>query len=86
MEHCTACSGPLKLIAVTEHATVIEKILTHLNLNTPPPPRAPVRYGPNDEAELYWNPVMPINALGRSCKRGEKDAIARREVRELIPK
>ncbi len=63
LEHCPRCSGPLKLIAVIEQAAVIEKILTHLNLNAHPPPRLPARYDPKDEAELYWNPATPIPAM-----------------------
>jgi hypothetical protein len=57
LEHCPICNGPLKLIAVIEQPAVIEKILTHLNLNAHPPPRTPARYDPADEAGLYWNPA-----------------------------
>ena len=37
------CGGTLKIIAVIEEPTVIERILTHLGLCAQPPPRAPVR-------------------------------------------
>jgi hypothetical protein len=57
LDHCPTCNGPLKLIAVIDQAAVIEKILAHLNLNAHPPPRAPARYDPADEADLYWNPA-----------------------------
>jgi hypothetical protein len=48
---------------VIEQAAVIEKILMHLNLNAHPPPRAPARYDPQDEADLYWNPATPIPSV-----------------------
>ena len=37
IEHCQACGGKLKIIAV------IERILTHLGLAAQPPPRTPAR-------------------------------------------
>lgn len=60
LEYGPTCNGPLKRIAAIEQAAVIEKILTHLNLNAHPPPRLPARYDPADEADLYWNPATPI--------------------------
>ena len=42
IEQC-ACGGKLKLIAVIEEPTVIEKILKHIGLDPQPPPRAPAR-------------------------------------------
>ncbi len=42
IEQC-ACGGKLKLVAVIEEPTVIEKILTHLGLSPQPPPRARAR-------------------------------------------
>ncbi len=43
IEHCPACGGKLKVIAVIEEPAVIERILTHLGLAAQPPPRAPAR-------------------------------------------
>ena len=63
LEHCPTCNGPLKRIAVIEQAAVIEKILTHLNLNAHPPPRIPARYDPADEADWYWNPATPAHSV-----------------------
>jgi hypothetical protein len=42
IERC-ACGGKLKIIAVIEEPSVIERILTHLGLCAQPPPRAPAR-------------------------------------------
>ena len=42
VERCQ-CGGKLKLIAVIEEPTVIEKILKHIGLDPQPPPRAPAR-------------------------------------------
>ena len=42
IEQC-ACGGKLTLIAVTEQAEEIEKILLHIGLDTQPPPRAKAR-------------------------------------------
>ncbi len=36
LEHCPNCGGELKIIAATLERAVIEKILTHLGLQTPP--------------------------------------------------
>ena len=46
IEQCPHCGGQLKLIAAIEEPAVIQRILTHLGLAAPPPPRAPaVRVG-----------------------------------------
>ena len=42
IEQCQ-CGGKLKLIAVIEEPTVIEKILKHIGLDPQPPPRTPAR-------------------------------------------
>jgi hypothetical protein len=42
VEQCQ-CGGKLKLIAVIEQPTVIEKILKHMGLDPQPPPAAPAR-------------------------------------------
>ena len=42
IERC-ACGGKLKLVAVIEEPSVMEKILTHLGLSPQPPPRAKAR-------------------------------------------
>ena len=40
MQHCPNCGGgELKIIAAILEPPVIEKILTHLSLDTQPPPR-----------------------------------------------
>ena len=39
--HCPHCGGQLKLIAAIEEPAAIARILTHLGLAAPPPPRAP---------------------------------------------
>ena len=41
LEHCPNCGGELKIIAAILEAPVIERILTHLGLQTRAPPRAP---------------------------------------------
>ena len=43
MAHCPNCGGHLKIIAAILEQPVIEKILTHLSLQTRAPPRAPAR-------------------------------------------
>ena len=43
MEHSPNCCGQLKIIAVILEAPVIEKILTHLGLQTCAPHQAPAR-------------------------------------------
>src|SRR5262245_24594161 len=40
VEHCPNCGGALKIIAAIDDPPVIAKILTHLGLPSPPPPRA----------------------------------------------
>ena len=39
IERC-ACGGKLKIITVIEQPDVIARMLTHLDLSAPPPPRA----------------------------------------------
>ena len=58
LESCPKCGGPLKIIAAIEQANAIHKILTHLGLQAHPPPRAPARYDPEQEADLYQTPAM----------------------------
>jgi hypothetical protein len=44
MQHCPNCDdGELKIIAAILERPVIEKILAHLGLEQPPPPKAPAR-------------------------------------------
>ena len=43
IEQCPHCGGQLKLIAAIEEPAAIQRILTHLGLAAPPPPRAPAR-------------------------------------------
>ena len=43
LEHCPNCGGALKIIAAILEQPVIEKILTHLDLQARAPPRAPAR-------------------------------------------
>ena len=43
MEHCPNCDGQLKIIAAILEQPVIEKILTHLGLQSRASPRAPAR-------------------------------------------
>jgi hypothetical protein len=67
---CPRCGGRLRLLALIEHARVVERILRHLGLPTdraePQPARAPPRrawryYHPNDKweppagAAKYWS-------------------------------
>jgi len=40
---CPQCGGTLTLLAAIEEPTVIAKILSHLGLPTPAPPKAPAR-------------------------------------------
>ena len=40
---CPQCGGPVTLIAAIEDPAVIVKILSHLDLPTRAPPRAPAR-------------------------------------------
>ncbi|VAX05763.1 hypothetical protein MNBD_GAMMA19-522 [hydrothermal vent metagenome] len=53
MEKCPNCGGPVKVIAKIEEASAIKKILTHLGLSPHPPPKAPARYDPFAEADIY---------------------------------
>ena len=43
IERCPHCGVQLKLIAAIEDAAAIARLLTHLRLAAPPPPRAPAR-------------------------------------------
>jgi hypothetical protein len=43
IEHCPNCGGALKIIAAIEDPPVIVKILSHLGLSTPAPPRLPAQ-------------------------------------------
>ena len=43
LQHCPNCGGELKIIAAILEQPVIEKILTHLDLQARAPPRAPAR-------------------------------------------
>ena len=43
MQRCSNCGGGLKIIAAILEQPVIEKILTHLGLQTRAPSRAPAR-------------------------------------------
>ena len=48
-----------EIIAAIEQPNAIHKILTHLGLQAHPPPRAPVRYDPEREADLFpWPAVL----------------------------
>lgn len=58
LEICPKCGGPLKIIAAIEQPNAIQKILTHLGLQAHPPPRAPARYDPEREADIYQTPAM----------------------------
>ena len=58
LESCPNCGGPLKIIAAIEQPNAIHKILTHLGLQAHPPPRAPARYDPEQEADLFPSPAM----------------------------
>ena len=43
MAHCPNCGGQLKIIAAILESAVIERILTHLGLQSRAPPRTPAR-------------------------------------------
>ena len=43
LQHCPNCGGELKIIAAIQEPPVIEKILTHLELQARAPPRALAR-------------------------------------------
>ena len=43
MEHCPNCAGQLRIIAAILESAVIERILTHQDLQAREPPRAPAR-------------------------------------------
>ena len=43
LQHCPNCGGELKIIAAILERPVIEKILTHLELQARAPPRSPAR-------------------------------------------
>ena len=43
LEHCSNCGGELKIIAAILESAVIERILTHLGLQSRAPPRTPAR-------------------------------------------
>jgi hypothetical protein len=43
MFHCQNCAGDLKIIAAILKQPVNEKILMHLGLHAPAPPRSPAR-------------------------------------------
>jgi len=40
LEHCPNCGGELKIIAAIPEQPVIEKVLTHLDLQARAPPRS----------------------------------------------
>ena len=63
LEHCSTYGGPLEIIAAIEQPAVIERIFTHLGLQTYPPPRVAARYDPEQEAALYHNPANAIRAV-----------------------
>ncbi|MBE0549489.1 MAG: hypothetical protein IH627_17910 [Rubrivivax sp.] len=65
LEHCPNCGGELKIIAAILEAPVIEKILTHLDLQARAPPRAPAR-GPQLHAAL---PSLRITRSGDAAPR-----------------
>jgi hypothetical protein len=48
MELCPNCGGELKIIAVILERPVIEKILTHLGLDPPPPRKGRAREAGHD--------------------------------------
>ena len=43
LEHCPNCAGQLKIIAAILEAPIVERILTHLELQARAPPRVPAR-------------------------------------------
>lgn len=51
---CHHCGGDLRLVACIDEPDAIEKILTHLNLPTEPPPIAPARSPPQAEFP-HWD-------------------------------
>lgn len=53
LESCPNCGGQIKVVAAIEDPLVIRKTLAHLGLSPHPPPRAPARYDPYDEADIY---------------------------------
>ena len=48
---CPRCDGRLRLIAVTDHAPVIQRILRDLGLPSEIPVRTPARTPPQERAE-----------------------------------
>ena len=58
LESCPKCGGPLKIIAAIEQPNAIHKIFTHLGLQAHLRPRAPARYDPEREADLFPSPAM----------------------------
>ena len=49
---CPRCSAPLTVIAYLTNASVVHKILAHLQLPTTSPPLAPARY-PEEQLDLF---------------------------------
>ncbi len=55
IEKCPECGGKVKIIAAIEDPKVKEKILTHLGLDSSPPPIWPARAPPLMEYSQYSN-------------------------------
>jgi hypothetical protein len=53
VQTCPRCGGPMRLVQLVKDKPIIDKILTHLNLPTNPPPVAAAR--PPPQAELDWS-------------------------------
>jgi hypothetical protein len=53
IETCQACGGSVRIISAIEDPAVIRKILTHLGLNTKPPPIHPARGPPGLPLDEY---------------------------------
>ena len=62
IERCV-CGGKLKIIAVIEEPTMIERILTHLGLRSQPPPRAPARRVAQDKIFRKHRGKSKIHAI-----------------------
>jgi uncharacterized protein YbaR (Trm112 family) len=58
---CPRCSGPLRLLALIEHRTAVERIRRHLGLPTDPPEPWPAQATPNrtDASARAWDEDMP---------------------------